>query len=101
MSQCSVVPAFMAAAKDLLETSGVSAEVLLAKALAKTAVGLSLTSFWFFVVICLKAKQSSKAFWNGGLLQGFTEIKKRSLLTSMENHVTLVLEAGRPMYSAS
>uniref|UniRef100_A0A1J3I4D4 RNA helicase n=1 Tax=Noccaea caerulescens TaxID=107243 RepID=A0A1J3I4D4_NOCCA len=65
----SVVPAFMAAAKDLLETSGVSAEVLLAKALAKTA--------------------------------GFTEIKKRSLLTSMENHVTLVLEAGRPMYSAS
>lgn len=43
MSQCSVVPAFMAAAKDLLETSGVSAEVLLAKALAKTAVGLSLT----------------------------------------------------------
>ncbi|CAA7035095.1 unnamed protein product [Microthlaspi erraticum] len=65
----SVVPAFMAAAKDLLETSGVSAEVLLAKALAKTA--------------------------------GFTEIKKRSLLTSMENHVTLLFEAGRPMYSAS
>ncbi|KAG2301140.1 hypothetical protein Bca52824_029791 [Brassica carinata] len=63
----SVVPAFMAAAKELLENSGVSAEVLLAKALAKTA--------------------------------GFTEIKKRSILTSMENHVTLLLEAGKPMYT--
>ncbi|CAH2043891.1 unnamed protein product [Thlaspi arvense] len=65
----SVVPAFLASAKDLLETSGVSAEVLLAKALAKTA--------------------------------GFTEIKKRSVLTSMENHVTLLLEVGRPLYSPS
>ncbi|CAH8387740.1 unnamed protein product [Eruca vesicaria subsp. sativa] len=65
----SVVPAFMAAAKELLESSGVSAEVLLAKALAKTA--------------------------------GFTEIKKRSLLTSMENHVTLLLEAGKPIYTPS
>ncbi|KAJ4877435.1 DEAD-box ATP-dependent RNA helicase 7 [Raphanus sativus] len=65
----SVVPAFMAAAKELLESSGVSAEVLLAKALAKTA--------------------------------GFTEIKKRSLLTSMENHVTLLFEAGKPIYTPS
>ncbi|CAN8264689.1 unnamed protein product [Cochlearia groenlandica] len=63
----SVVPAFMAAAKDLLETSSLSAEVLLAKALAKTA--------------------------------GFTEIKKRSILTSMENCVTLILESGKPMYT--
>ncbi|KAG7606991.1 DEAD-box ATP-dependent RNA helicase 7 [Arabidopsis thaliana] len=65
----SVVPAFLEAAKELLETSGLSAEVLLAKALAKTA--------------------------------GFTEIKKRSLLTSMENYVTLHLEAGKPIYSPS
>ncbi|KAL0718327.1 hypothetical protein Bca4012_067649 [Brassica carinata] len=65
----SVVPAFMAAAKELLESSGVSAEVLLAKALAKAA--------------------------------GFTEIKKRSLLTSMENHVTLLFEAGKPIYTPS
>ncbi|KFK27951.1 hypothetical protein AALP_AA8G452500 [Arabis alpina] len=65
----SVVPAFLAAAKELLESSGVSAEVLLAKAIAKTA--------------------------------GFTEIKKRSLLTSMENFVTLHLEAGKPMYTPS
>jgi len=65
----SVVPAFMAAAKELLESSGLSAAELLAKALAKTA--------------------------------GFTEIKKRSLLTSMENHVTLHLEAGKPMYTPS
>ncbi|CAN7089890.1 unnamed protein product [Brassica rapa subsp. narinosa] len=65
----SVVPAFMAAAKELLESSGVSAEVLLAKALAKTA--------------------------------GFTEIKKRSLLSSLENHVTLLFEAGKPIYTPS
>ncbi|WCJ36549.1 DEAD-box ATP-dependent RNA helicase 7 [Euphorbia peplus] len=32
---------------------------------------------------------------------GYTEIKKRSLLTSMENHVTLLLEAGKPIYSPS
>lgn len=35
-----MVPAFLAAAKELLKTSGLSAEELLAKALAKTAVGL-------------------------------------------------------------
>ncbi|EOA12485.1 hypothetical protein CARUB_v10026032mg [Capsella rubella] len=65
----SVIPAFLVAATELLKTSGLSAEVLLAKALAKTA--------------------------------GFTEIKKRSLLTSMENHVTLHLEAGKPIFSPS
>ncbi|XP_065870761.1 DEAD-box ATP-dependent RNA helicase 7 [Euphorbia lathyris] len=32
---------------------------------------------------------------------GYTEIKSRSLLTSMENHVTLLLEAGKPIYSPS
>jgi len=32
---------------------------------------------------------------------GYTEVKKRSLLTSMENYVTLLLEAGRPMISQS
>ncbi|MFS7958608.1 putative RNA helicase [Helianthus anomalus] len=32
---------------------------------------------------------------------GYTEIKKRSLLTSMENYVTLLLEAGRPVYTPS
>ncbi|KAI9117734.1 hypothetical protein K1719_011149 [Acacia pycnantha] len=32
---------------------------------------------------------------------GYTEIKKRSLLTSMENHVTLLLEIGRPIYTPS
>ncbi|XP_022158991.1 DEAD-box ATP-dependent RNA helicase 7 [Momordica charantia] len=34
-------------------------------------------------------------------LSGYTEIKSRSLLTSMENHVTLILEAGKPIYSPS
>ncbi|KAI5346948.1 Hypothetical predicted protein [Prunus dulcis] len=32
---------------------------------------------------------------------GYTEIKKRSLLSSMENHVTVLLEAGKPIYSPS
>ncbi|KDP22369.1 hypothetical protein JCGZ_26200 [Jatropha curcas] len=65
----SVVPAFMSAAEDLLNNSGLSAVELLAKALAKTA--------------------------------GYTDIKSRSLLTSMENHVTLLLEAGKPIYTPS
>ncbi|KAG6605682.1 DEAD-box ATP-dependent RNA helicase 7 [Cucurbita argyrosperma subsp. argyrosperma] len=34
-------------------------------------------------------------------LSGYTEIKSRSLLTSMENHVTLILEAGKPIFSPS
>ncbi|KAK4489503.1 hypothetical protein RD792_005312 [Penstemon davidsonii] len=32
---------------------------------------------------------------------GYTEIKSRSLLSSMENHVTLLLECGRAIYSPS
>ncbi|KAF5947624.1 hypothetical protein HYC85_013581 [Camellia sinensis] len=32
---------------------------------------------------------------------GYTEITSRSLLTSMENHVTVLLEAGRPIYTLS
>ncbi|KAI3735202.1 hypothetical protein L6452_14692 [Arctium lappa] len=32
---------------------------------------------------------------------GYTEIKQRSLLTSMENYVTVLLEAGRPIYTPS
>ncbi|MBA0657406.1 hypothetical protein Goklo_009691 [Gossypium klotzschianum] len=65
----SVIPAFKSIAQELLETSGLSAEDLLAKALAKAA--------------------------------GYSEIKSRSLLTSMENHVTLLLEAGKPIYTLS
>ena len=88
-----VVPAFLAAAKELLESSGVSAEVLLAKALAKTAVSFLLNHF-----LLSQRRECIKELF---ILQGFTEIKKRSLLTSMENHVTLHLEAGRPIYSAT
>ncbi|XVF12387.1 hypothetical protein REPUB_Repub08aG0113300 [Reevesia pubescens] len=65
----SVIPAFKSVAQELLETSGLSAEDLLAKALAKAV--------------------------------GYSEIKSRSLLTSMENHVTLLLEAGKPIYTLS
>ncbi|KAF3433089.1 hypothetical protein FNV43_RR24191 [Rhamnella rubrinervis] len=32
---------------------------------------------------------------------GYSEIKKRSLLSSMENHVTVLLEAGKPIFSPS
>ncbi|KAG1354621.1 putative DEAD-box ATP-dependent RNA helicase 7 [Cocos nucifera] len=32
---------------------------------------------------------------------GYTDIKKRSLLSSMENYVTLLLHAGKPIYSPS
>ncbi|KAL2248602.1 UNVERIFIED_CONTAM: DEAD-box ATP-dependent RNA helicase 7 [Sesamum indicum] len=32
---------------------------------------------------------------------GYTEIKSRSLLTSMENYVTVLLECGRPVYTPS
>ncbi|XP_061997084.1 DEAD-box ATP-dependent RNA helicase 7 [Rosa rugosa] len=32
---------------------------------------------------------------------GYTDVKKRSLLSSMENHVTVLLEAGKPIYTAS
>ncbi|XXG84690.1 hypothetical protein AAC387_Pa10g2153 [Persea americana] len=32
---------------------------------------------------------------------GYTEIKNRSLLTSLENYVTLLLQAGRPIYTPS
>ncbi|KAI4320055.1 hypothetical protein MLD38_033576 [Melastoma candidum] len=65
----SVVPAFKLAAEELLNSSGMSAVELLAKALAKAS--------------------------------GYTEIKSRSLLNSLENHVTLLLESGRPFYTAS
>ncbi|KAA3475998.1 DEAD-box ATP-dependent RNA helicase 7-like [Gossypium australe] len=68
----SVIPAFKDVAQELLETSGLSAQDLLAKALAKAAVS-----------------------------RGYSEIKSRSLLTSMENHVTLLLEAGKPIYTLS
>lgn len=35
------------------------------------------------------------------VVQGYTDIKKRSILTSMENFVTVLLEAGSPFYTAS
>ncbi|CAH9121658.1 unnamed protein product [Cuscuta epithymum] len=65
----SVIPAFIAAAENLMNTSNLSAVELLAKALAKAS--------------------------------GYTEMKRRSLLTSMENYVTLHLVSGGPVYSPS
>ncbi|XP_057422735.1 DEAD-box ATP-dependent RNA helicase 7 [Lotus japonicus] len=45
-------------------------------------------------IVELLAKALAKAV-------GYTEIKKRSLLTSMENYVTLLLESGRPIFTPS
>ncbi|XP_020208765.1 DEAD-box ATP-dependent RNA helicase 7 [Cajanus cajan] len=45
-------------------------------------------------VVELLAKALAKAV-------GYTEIKQRSLLTSMENYVTLLLEIGRPIFTPS
>ncbi|KAL4288854.1 hypothetical protein HN51_057047 [Arachis hypogaea] len=45
-------------------------------------------------VVELLAKALAKAV-------GYTEMKKRSLLTSMENHVTLLLEIGKPIFTAT
>ncbi|KAL3753246.1 hypothetical protein ACJRO7_000614 [Eucalyptus globulus] len=45
-------------------------------------------------VVELLAKALAKA-------SGYSEIKSRSLLSSLENHVTLLLETGRPIYTPS
>ncbi|GER41459.1 dead box ATP-dependent RNA helicase [Striga asiatica] len=66
---CGVIPVFMTAAEELLNSSDLTPTELLAKALAKAA--------------------------------GYTEIKTRSLLTSMENCVTVQLECGRPIFNQS
>ncbi|CAA0830766.1 DEAD-box ATP-dependent RNA helicase 7 [Striga hermonthica] len=65
----SVIPVFMTAAEELLNSSDLTPTELLAKALAKAA--------------------------------GYTEIKTRSLLTSMENCVTVQLDCGKPIFSQS
>ncbi|KAF0898455.1 hypothetical protein E2562_007291 [Oryza meyeriana var. granulata] len=64
----SVIAVFREQAEQLLNSSGMSAVDLLAKALAKAV--------------------------------GYTDIKKRSLLSSMENHTTLLLQTGRSVYAA-
>ncbi|KAE8665497.1 DEAD-box ATP-dependent RNA helicase 7 [Hibiscus syriacus] len=79
----SVIPAFKSVAQELLATSGLSAEDLLAKALAKAAVGFHPHPLDLLILL------------------GYSEIKSRSLLTSMENYVTLLLEAGKPIYTLS
>jgi hypothetical protein len=48
---------------------------------------------------------STLLLWVGNIfkllyvVQGYTEIKKRSILTSMENYVTVHLESGSPIYT--
>ncbi|PWA36882.1 cytochrome P450 [Artemisia annua] len=67
------------AASELLESSGLSPVELLAMALANGIVTLGLVVVSFDV--------------------GYTENKKRLVLTSMENNVTLLLEAGNLLHT--
>ena len=70
-----------------------SAEVLLAKALAKIAVDFSLEALSSVV-----SMPSGTVILNAICCRD--SVKKRSLLTSVENHVTLLLEAGK-LYTPS
>lgn len=104
--ECSVIPAFKSAAEELLNNSGLSAVELLAKALAKTVVSPMFFSACLFLLIFFfnLSKPSTSIFFSDMAkcyLQGYTDIKKRSLLTSMENYVTLLLESGKPIYTPS
>ncbi|CAN1265131.1 DEAD-box ATP-dependent RNA helicase 7 [Linum perenne] len=90
----SVIPAFKSAAEDMLNSSGLSAVDLLAKVLAKASVSYNPGSHFDIFEIFTRCFDST-------FLQGYTEIKTRSILTSMENHVTLHLDAGKPFYSHS
>lgn len=94
---CSVIPAFKAAAEELLHTSELSPAELLAKALAKAAVCISPH------YLSDRGTKPSLMIDRALLLlfQGYSEIKSRSLLSSMENCVTLLLECGRPIFSPS
>lgn len=110
-----MIPAFKSAAKELLDNSDLSIVELLAKALAKAVVSqcsstfgpfvFSLKLFFFYKKNVHKLHlQFFPELENFGFLcnvQGYTEIKKRSLLTSMENYVTLLLESGRPIFTPS
>lgn len=102
----SVIPPFKTAAEEMVSSSSLSAVELLAKALAKLSVSyliflnyviMSFHTRWLFFLTTIYLT----AFWLIVFLQGYTEIKSRSLLTSMENHVTLILEAGKPIFSPS
>jgi ATP-dependent RNA helicase DDX21 len=100
----SVIPAFKSAAEELLKNSGLSAVELLAKALAKAVVStLSLLfNYIIFFFRCIKTTIINRFSYLGKCyLQGYTDVKKRSLLTSMENYVTLLLEGGKPMFTPS
>jgi len=94
---CSVVPIFRPQADQLLSSSGLSAVDLLAKALAKAAV-------CFTCYYCFKFRvHTFYDFIPDRLLvlQGYTDIKQRSILSSMENYVTVLLQAGKPIYTPS
>jgi ATP-dependent RNA helicase DDX21 len=89
---CSVIPVFRQQAEQLLNSSTMSAVDFLAKALAKAVVSFLLyfKYFSFSAAIIINGK---------AVFQGYTDIKKRSLLTSLEDYTTLHLQTGRPMWS--
>ncbi|GJS49534.1 DEAD-box ATP-dependent RNA helicase 7 [Tanacetum coccineum] len=121
----SVIPVFKAAATELLESSGLSPIELTAKALAKSIASLTVgdaskeINLVFDSVIPVFKAAAAELLESFGLspielitkalaksiaslvLVGYTEIKKRSVLTFMKNYVTLLLEARRPCYTPS
>lgn len=97
-----MIPAFKSTAEELLKNSGLSVVELLAKALAKAVVSQCSSSFSPFLkkipnLSSFKKKKNLRDLSCN--VQGYTEIKKRSHLTSMENYVTLLLETGRPIFT--
>ncbi|KAL2602034.1 hypothetical protein AAZV13_10G203500 [Glycine max] len=66
----------------------------IAKAVSGESAAEELLNSSGLPVIELLAKALAKAV-------GYTDVKQRSLLTSMENYVTLVLETGKPIYTQS
>nr|KAJ0194113.1 hypothetical protein LSAT_V11C800452620 [Lactuca sativa] len=74
--------------KLVVKNSGLTPVELLAKALAKSIVSLYIFCILKFDFIFFPY-----------FITGYTEIKHMSLLSYMENHVTLHLEAGIPVYT--
>lgn len=94
-----MIPAFKDAAEELLSTSGLSAVEILAKALAKAAV--SSEHLPFACTMDMISMMLHEKIMRCILLQGYSDIKERSLLTGMEGYVTLLIESDRPMYTPS
>lgn len=91
-----MVPLFLPHVDKILNSSALSARELLAKALSKVSVSEK-SSLRYLYVLLLEYLLNSL----GIVEQGYTDIKTRSLLSSMEDSVTLLLKVGTPIYTMS